>query len=53
MSLSEKVAKSIDVFNWWMEFDILPNQISFDDLEEENDDISIGYANRDAHGLVR
>lgn len=23
-----------DVFNWWMEYDILPGQIKFDDLEE-------------------
>ena len=23
-----------DVFNWWMEYDILPGQISFDDYEE-------------------
>ena len=36
---TEYDATPIDVFNWWMEYDILPNQISFDDLEEENDDI--------------
>lgn len=25
----------LDVFNWWMEYDILPGQISFGDFEEE------------------
>lgn len=25
----------LDVFNWWMEFDLLPGQISFEGLEEE------------------
>ena len=24
-----------DVFNWWMEYDVLPGQFSFDDLFEE------------------
>lgn len=37
---TEYEATPIDVFNWWMEFDIMPNQISFDDLEEDNDDLS-------------
>ena len=23
-----------DVFNWWMEYDVLPGQLTFDDLEE-------------------
>ena len=27
---------SMDVFNWWMEYDILPGQISFDDYEEDD-----------------
>ena len=26
-----------DVFNWWMEYDILPGQLTFDDYEEEID----------------
>ena len=26
---------SRDVFNWWMEYDVLPGQMSFDDYEEE------------------
>lgn len=25
---------AIDVFNWWMEYDVLPGQMDFDDLEE-------------------
>ena len=25
---------AMDVFNWWMEYDVLPGQIEFDDLEE-------------------
>lgn len=25
----------LDVFNWWMEYDILPGQMNFDDLGEE------------------
>ena len=33
-------ATARDVFNWWMEFGIMPNQISFDDIEEEYDVIS-------------
>lgn len=24
-----------DVFNWWMEYDVLPGQLTFDDLEED------------------
>ena len=23
-----------DVFNWWMEYDIVPGQIAFEELEE-------------------
>lgn len=26
---------SRDVFNWWMEYDVLPGQLTFDDLEED------------------
>ena len=26
--------RPIDVFNWWMEYDVLPGQLTFDDLEE-------------------
>ena len=26
-----------DVFNWWMEYDVLPGQMSFDDYEEDDD----------------
>lgn len=26
----------LDVFNWWMEFDVLPGQFSLDDLEDDN-----------------
>lgn len=25
----------LDVFNWWMEFDVLPGQMSFEDIEDE------------------
>lgn len=28
-----------DVFNRWMDYDIMPNQVSFEDLEDEDDDI--------------
>lgn len=24
-----------DAFNWWMEYDVLPGQLTFDDLEED------------------
>ena len=27
-----------DVFNWWMEYDVLPGQISMDDILREDDD---------------
>ena len=30
-----KDATATDVFNWWMEYDVLPGQMSFDDMEEE------------------
>lgn len=30
-----KDATPEDVFNWWMEFDVLPGQLTFDDLEED------------------
>ena len=26
----------LDVFNWWMEFDVLPGQFSLDDLEDDD-----------------
>ena len=26
-----------DVFNWWMEYDVLPGQLTFDDMEEDDD----------------
>ena len=26
-----------DVFNWWMEYDVLPGQVTFDDLEEDDE----------------
>lgn len=29
--------RAIDVFNWWMKYDILPGQLTFDDYEEEID----------------
>ena len=29
---------AMDVFNWWMEYDILAGQISFDDLDTEVDE---------------
>jgi phosphoadenosine phosphosulfate reductase len=29
-------ATAQDVFNWWMEYDVLPGQITFDDYEEED-----------------
>ncbi|MDO4861732.1 MAG: hypothetical protein Q3984_03590 [Eubacteriales bacterium] len=28
--------RPIDVFNWWMNYDVLPGQITFDDYEEED-----------------
>jgi hypothetical protein len=28
-------ATAKDVYNWWMEYDILPGQLSFEDLERE------------------
>ena len=32
-------AKPIDVFNWWMEYDILPGQLNlFEDYEEDEDE---------------
>lgn len=27
-------ATALDVFNWWMRYDVLPGQLTFDDLEE-------------------
>ncbi len=27
-----------DVYNWWMEYDVLPGQMTFDDLELEDED---------------
>lgn len=27
--------RAVDVFNWWIGYDVLPGQISFDDYEEE------------------
>lgn len=33
-----KHAKALDVYNWWMEYDILPGQIPFDGWYEEYDD---------------
>ena len=24
-----------DYFNWWMEYDVLPNQLTFDDMEDD------------------
>lgn len=30
--------RAVDVFNWWMEYDIAPGQISFDELEEEENE---------------
>lgn len=30
-----KDATPEDVFNWWMEYDVLPGQLTFDDLEED------------------
>lgn len=30
-----KETTATDVFNWWMEYDVLPGQMSFDDYEEE------------------
>lgn len=35
---NEFEATALDVFNWWMEYDVLPNQISFDDLLENEED---------------
>lgn len=32
-------ATAIDVFNWWMEYEVLPGQISFFEEENEDDDI--------------
>lgn len=26
-----------DVFNWWMEYDVLPGQLTFDDMEEDDE----------------
>lgn len=31
-------ATAQDVFNWWMEYDVLPGQITFDELLEEGED---------------
>ena len=28
-------SRAIDVFNWWLEYDVLPGQLTFDDLEEQ------------------
>ena len=34
---SDKWATATDVFNWWMEYDVLPGQYNmFEDVEEEN-----------------
>lgn len=27
---------AMDVYNWWMEYEIMPGQISFEDLEDDN-----------------
>ena len=32
-------ATATDVYNWWMEYDVLAGQISFDELEDDNDEI--------------
>lgn len=29
---------AVDVFNWWMEYDVLPGQVSIDDLIEEDEE---------------
>lgn len=29
--------RGVDVYNWWMNYDVLPGQITFDDYEEEDD----------------
>ena len=26
---------AVDVYNWWLNYDVLPGQMSFDDYEEE------------------
>lgn len=39
--LKERVTEwqtAIDVYNWWLEYDVLAGQISFDDLEETDND---------------
>lgn len=28
---------AMDVFNWWMEYDVLPGQVSFEEMEEWNE----------------
>ena len=30
-------ATPMDVFNWWMEYDVLPGQMTFDDYEGEEE----------------
>lgn len=35
--IAYKDATPQDVFNWWMEYDVLPGQLTFDDYEEELD----------------
>ena len=35
----ERIKVANDVFNWWMEYDILPGQIDMEDfLVEDNDE---------------
>lgn len=31
-------ATAQDVYNWWMEYDVLPGQMTFEDMEEEDPD---------------
>lgn len=28
---------AMDIFNWWMEYDVLPGQLTFDDMEEDDE----------------
>ena len=38
MSASWRIGtRAVDIFNWWMKYDVLPGQMTFDELEEEEE----------------
>lgn len=32
-----QLATAEEVYNWWMEYDVLPGQMTFDDMEEDDE----------------